>query len=364
MKPRLRIFILSVFLVCSTLLRWNAQAEVKVIETDSTYIIGDNDSKVDARRIATQEAKRKALELAGTFVASLTDVKNYQLSIDEVKMYTAGVLETEIVSEQMRGTTEHPEIYIKARCKIDTNVLMAQIDRYRENEDLKDQLGAFAKENDDLKKERDALVKQLAAEKDKKQAEDTRSKLDAVLSKEESNDDTHKVWVNIGPQLIELDENNPDIGQNDLDRSAAMLQKAIAANPQNQRARFLLASIYQRQGNNAAAESEIRTALQYHPANPSLHLRLGVLLRAQGKYDMALDEFHFVERVRPHNPLMLFNTGMTYKDMGHCGKSAPYLKRFLREPQSRKFPKRREKAVQVLRECGERPGHIRRLGQR
>src|SRR5271169_3693187 len=140
-------------------------AEIKVIESESTYIMGDNDSKVDARRIATQEAKRKVLELAGTYVESLTQVKNYQLTKDEIKSYTTGVLETEVVSEQMRGTTEHPEIYVKTRCKIDTDSLIAQIGKFQENEDLKEQVNATAKENDDLKKERDELVKQLASEK-------------------------------------------------------------------------------------------------------------------------------------------------------------------------------------------------------
>ena len=115
-----------------------ARGEVKTVEADATYVMGDNDSKVDARRVATQEAKRKALELAGAYVESLTVVKNYQLTKDEVKAYTAGILETEIASEQMRGTTEHPEIYIKARCTIDTDIITAQIDRYRENEDLKE----------------------------------------------------------------------------------------------------------------------------------------------------------------------------------------------------------------------------------
>src|SRR3990172_5323912 len=126
---------------------WNrsADAEIKVIEADSTYLMGDNDSKVDARRIAVQEAKRNALEAAGTCVESLTVVKSYQLTKDEVKAYSAGVLETEVVSEQMHGTTERPEIYIRARCKIDTDALSAQIDRYKENEDLKEQLDSSAK---------------------------------------------------------------------------------------------------------------------------------------------------------------------------------------------------------------------------
>jgi len=216
---------MTVFLMVTMLFHAKAHAEVKVVEADSTYIMGDNDSKVDARRIAMQEAKRKALELAGTYVASMTEVKNYQLTKDEIKTYTAGVMATEVVSEQMRGTTEHPEIYIKARCTIDTAILMTLIERHQDNEDLKEQIESASRENDDLRKERDALVKQLAAEKDKAKAGETRKKLDTALSKEETNDDTTKVWANLSYNFNENDERGHGIDQADLAKSAHVLER-------------------------------------------------------------------------------------------------------------------------------------------
>lgn len=47
-----RFPIMTVFLMVMMLFYAKARAEVKVVEADSTYIMGDNDSKVDARRIA------------------------------------------------------------------------------------------------------------------------------------------------------------------------------------------------------------------------------------------------------------------------------------------------------------------------
>jgi tetratricopeptide (TPR) repeat protein len=326
-------------------------AEVKVVEAESTYIMGDNDSKVEARRIAMQEAQRKALELAGTYVESLTQVKNYKLTKDEIRSYTAGVLETEVESEQMLGTTEHPEIYIKTRCKIDTDILIAQIDKFQENEDLKEQVNVTAKENDDLKKERDELVKQLASEKNKAQAAETRQKLDSVLSQEEANDQTHKVWINIGSQLVHVDENDKQINQADLDTSFKILQRAVNINPQNQRARLMLAAIYQKRGNVAAAEDELRVAVQRNPTGPIPHIKLGVLLKDEGKYQEALQQFHIVERMRPHNPEMLFYTGMTFKQMNRCHMSVQYLNRFLKDPRAKNYPWKKQKAMQTIREC-------------
>ena len=355
-----RFATMTVLLMVMALSHSKAHAEVKVVEADSTYIMGDNDSKVDARRIAMQEVKRKALEIAGTYVAGMTEVKNYQLTKDEIKTYTAGVMETEVESEQMRGTTEHPEIYIKARCTIDTGVLMKLIDRYQDNEDLKEQIESSARENEALRKERDALVQQLAAEKDKAKVEETRKKLDTALAKEETNDETTKVWTNLAYKFHENDESGHEVGQADLDKSARVLERAVRVNPQNARARFLLAVIYQKRGDYAAAENELRTAIQSNPSNPIPHLRLGILKRERGRYEEALQEFHFVERMRPNNPMMLFYTGMTMKDVGKCGRAVKYLQRFVKHKRVSNFPRKKEQAMKAIEACGEEGGRQRR----
>ncbi len=342
----------------------NSYAEIKIIETDSTYIMGDNDSKVDARRIATQEAKRKALEQAGTFVASLTEVKEYRLTKDEVTAYTAGVVETEILSEDLK----YPSITVKTRCKIDTGVLMEQIDRYRDNEELRQQLEASAKESEALKKERDELQKQLAAEKDKAKTEETRKKLDAVLTSEESLDDTNRIWAAVSrdADISDPEAQTITITQENLDKYSASLQRAVQVNPKNQRARILLASLYQKKGDRAAVENQLRAALERDPYNPLFHMRLGGVLRDRGKYDEALREFRVIEQKRPHEPHMLFQIGMTYKAKGNCKLAAAYLKRFMmytKRNDKADISKMKPKAIQILKDCGEQPPQGREVRQ-
>jgi tetratricopeptide (TPR) repeat protein len=351
-------------LVTAMLFSRAALAEIKIIESDSAYLMGDNDSKIDARRIAVQEAKRKALELAGSYVESLTVVKNYQLTTDEVRSYAAGILETEVVSEEMRGTTEHPEIHIKARCRLDTDVVTAQIDRFRSSEDLKEQLETASRENDALKKERDALVMRLAAEKDKAKAEVTRAKLDAVLTKEESNEDTTRVWAGLAPALEAGNGAARAIGSADLDRSAAVLESVVKIDPRNQRARHLLASVYQKKGDLGAAERELRAVIQFQPSNPAPRLSLGLLLKERGRHQEALREFHFVERVRPRNLPVVFHTAMTFKDLGKCARAVQYFNRFLKDRRSVQYPRMREQALVIVEDCGgDRPGRQRRARQ-
>ncbi|MDI6745192.1 MAG: tetratricopeptide repeat protein [Thermodesulfovibrionales bacterium] len=278
------------------------EAEIKIIETESSYIMGDNDSKIDARRIATQEAKRKALEMAGTFIESLTEVKNMALAKDEIKAYTAGVVETEIISEDMKGTSAHPEIFIRARCKIDTAVLIGHINSFRKNEDLKEQLNVALKENESLKKERDNLTTKLSAEKDKSKAEDIRKKLDHVLAKEEANDEVKKLWGSLVHKLLNSTNVKKDIGGmsvKELNEASSALNKVLKVNPENQRAHMLLAAVYQRKGDNAGAEKEIKAAIALNPSNPFFHFTLGLLLKNEGKYKEALKELTIASTL-PH----------------------------------------------------------------
>jgi tetratricopeptide (TPR) repeat protein len=337
-----------------------ASAEIKVIEADSTYVLGDNDSKVDGRRIATQEAQRKALERAGTYVASITQVKEYRLTKDQVTAYTAGIVETEVIADETRGTLDHPALYIKARCTVDTDVLVRQIDRYQESEELREQLESAAKEKEALRKERDALQKQLAAEQDKAKAAETRKKLDAVLTTEESMDDTKRAWVRLSPRIDFYggEESRQEIPAADIDASTAALQTAIARNPDNVRARILLASIYHQQHGNAAAEAELQAALQRAPNNALLHLRFGIVLREQGKFQEALREFRVIEHKRPNQPQMLFQTGLTHKANGNCRLAVGYMKRMLMYTKKNDRPeiaRLKPKAKAVIEACGDQP---------
>ncbi len=339
------IVILSLSLIC--LLPLSANAEIKTIETESSYIIGDNDSKIDARRIATQEAKRKALEQTGTYVESLTEVKDMALTKDEIRAYTAGIVETEIMSEEMKGTTDHPEIFIKVKCRIDTDILINKINDLRKDEDMKEQLDSALKENESLKKERENLLSKLSAEKDKTKAEDIRKKLGEVLSKEESTDEVNKLWRNLASRDIR------DMNQTELNEAIASLKRFMKVNPENQRALTALLMIYKKRGDIAEAEKELKAAVATNPSNPLFHLKLGQLLKDEGKYKEAIKEFRIVDRLRPNKLDVLFNLGMTYYSMGDCKGGAHYLKRFLvfSKKNERTHPGMKSKAIKIVQEC-------------
>jgi predicted Zn-dependent protease len=352
-----------------TLLPMPARAEVQVVEADSSYLIGDNDSKIDARRIVLQEAKRKALEMAGVLVESITEVKNLALTRDEIRAYTAGIVETEIVTEEMKGTSDHPEIYMKTRCRIDMGVLMEQIKRLKADEGAKEQLQVALKENEALRKERDGLVTTLATEKNKTKADDIRKKLNTVLAKEESNDEVKRVWGNLSTKvdLNELGKSVKEGTAKDLDEAAATLEKVIRNNPDNVRAYMLLAMIHAKRGDKAKAESEFRAAIRINPDNPFAHEKLANLLRHTGRKAEAVDEYRTVQRLKPNDPTLLLRIGMVFRESGECGQALPYLRKFLKAAQENgKVPaEMKQRALNAVKECsGERKRPVRQRWER
>lgn len=106
-----------------------ANAEIKTITASHTYIMGDNDSKNDARRMCFLEAKRKVLEKAGSYIETRSEVKNYQLTEDEISAYSAALLKVDTVKEQWKFRGENMAIEISVKAEVDTGYIEKQLTR-------------------------------------------------------------------------------------------------------------------------------------------------------------------------------------------------------------------------------------------
>jgi hypothetical protein len=74
-------------------------SQIKVVYASHKYVMGDRDTKSDARRICFLEAKRMCLEKAGTYIESNTEILNFKLTKDQIRAYSAAVIQTEIVKD-------------------------------------------------------------------------------------------------------------------------------------------------------------------------------------------------------------------------------------------------------------------------
>lgn len=96
-----------------------ASAQVQTITATHTYVMGDNDSRNDARQLCFLEAKRKVLEKAGSLIQTSTEVKNFQLTKDQISSYSAAVLSVETIKEKFTNNDGQNTLTLTVKADVD-----------------------------------------------------------------------------------------------------------------------------------------------------------------------------------------------------------------------------------------------------
>src|SRR6185503_16752448 len=136
-------------------------ANVRVVTASGEYQMGDHDTRADAVRLAVEAAKREALEQVATYLESVTEVKNLDVTRDDIRTYTAGVVMVlnQEVSTRLEGETV--VIHADLTAQVDPNEVAQAITALRENESAKNELVALRTEVDELHQQLDATNQAL-----------------------------------------------------------------------------------------------------------------------------------------------------------------------------------------------------------
>ena len=82
-----------------------AIAGLVTFQKEFSYQSSEADSKLSSRAIALEQVKRLLLEELGTYLESETEVKNFQLTKDQIIVLTAGIVRAGIIDERWDGKT-------------------------------------------------------------------------------------------------------------------------------------------------------------------------------------------------------------------------------------------------------------------
>lgn len=119
-----------------TLIPCWAHAKTETIFASYKYVMGDNDTKNDAKRICFLEAKRLLIEKAGVFIESETTVTDFKLTKDEIKAYSAAILKVEIANEELKFNGETQTISMTVKADIDTDEVQKILVSIKEDKTL------------------------------------------------------------------------------------------------------------------------------------------------------------------------------------------------------------------------------------
>lgn len=117
-------------LLAALILPTGAFAEVQTITATHTYILGDNDSRNDARQLCFLQAKQTVLEQAESFIQSQSVVNNFEFTKDQMTSYSAAVFSVEIVKEDLGLSNGQHTLTLTVKADVDVdqvNALLAAI---------------------------------------------------------------------------------------------------------------------------------------------------------------------------------------------------------------------------------------------
>lgn len=263
-------------------------AEIRVITGFGEYRMGDMDTRSDAKRLALLDAKRAALEQTGVYIESTSEVKAFNLTRDEVRAYTAGLVEVleETVTDTMEGATH--TIRVKARVVIDTDIVASQMGSLRNNQ-------AATIEILRLRNEAERLFGELAALKLEHNSALAGTNLKKVeyrnkmVEKAESNSLLSRVWSL-------LDFWKGPVTESSLNEAKVLAEKAKTLDPESSDAHAALGYIYYRYGELDKARRAFQEALRLDNGNITAHHYLGHVFFDLKQFADAAIEFE--QRIR------------------------------------------------------------------
>ena len=179
-----------------------AYAETRIVLSQGAYRMGARDTKEDAMRLATEAAKRNALEQVATYLESITVVEGVDVTRDEITTYTAGLV---VVHEQQTNLSLDGDaviITVDLTSQIDTEEVAQAILALRENEDARHQLAALKRDIDDLHQELEVATQSLAVALSAEHAQQASVQRQELLDRMQSHAMVSQAWtdwVMIGP---------------------------------------------------------------------------------------------------------------------------------------------------------------------
>jgi tetratricopeptide (TPR) repeat protein len=288
MKKLSLLFVLISVLLISR----NTSAEIKTYTYTVKQPFAGSQSADDARIAAIHKAKREVLEMAGTYLESMTIVKNNVVEKDEILALAAGVLKAEIVGEPAPFVDgNYFGITVIAKVDVDTSIMEQQVGKLLKDRTL------LEKYNESQLREKELLEQIRNLEEQNKKLNDSSSKEGRVLI-------IRFKKATRGLSAVEL--NNKALALwnygffRDVSKAIEYLDQAIQADPDYGSAYNSLGLAHYSKGDYDLAIDNYEKAIdlnlkQLGPAHQNVaaaYNNLGLAYNSKGDHDEAIDYYN------------------------------------------------------------------------
>ena len=317
----IKLFIIaSLFFFASIL---PALTETKTFVREYTYQASEFDSKASCRTLALEQAKRLLLEEIGTYLESLTEVNNFQLTKDQIIILTAGIVRVQVVDEKWDGKA----YYLLAKITANPDDVAKAIDNLRKDRQKIKELEQAKKKSDELFKEVENLREELRTSKNKKtkafrQKQKEYEKMVISMSAIE--------WYNLGklsgdlfkgvsPTLFEQWSVNRKAS---YERQIFAFSKAISLNPNYTEAYIERGHAYHYIGLYQKAIYDFNQAIKLNPELAKAYQRRADTYAELGNYDQMMKDYDRAMAITPDDCNLYRDRAWIFqftKDFGMAG---------------------------------------------
>lgn len=248
--------------MCASVLLW---AEKKTYIQSATQVVGSNQSVNEVRPIALLEAKRLALEQAGTYVESITVSQDFEITRDEVLSLTAGIVETKVIDEKIDAVSGAIKFTITIEATIELADLEARIQELKDqgdNSNILEENKALREQNEEMERQLRELKAQLEQAKSAEEAKRLQDEANAGILKEAK----AREELDKARDLIRKGEKDPS----KFAEAEKVIKNVAALDPDLGLCDYYLQQVAWKQNKTLGAQLQfLQNALK---KNPNLHL--------------------------------------------------------------------------------------------
>ena len=287
-----------------------ALAEVRMIEADGYYIMGDGpeENAAVAKERARADARRAASEQAGLYVAGMTEVKKGKLTRDEIRTISAAVLEVKednVTPEVLGGTVI--QYHCRMKAVVDTGSITDQLRQDRQT------FVEAVQRNKELEAENARISAELAELKEryKTASESEKQEINREMKRNED-EFTAMQWNEKGYKY-----NN----QGDYRQAIECLRKAIELDPQYAWPWNNMGYAYNELGDYNKAIEYCQKAIELDPKFARPWNNMGYAYDDLGDYNKAIECYRKAIELDPKDALPWNNMGYAYDHLGEYNKA-------------------------------------------
>jgi tetratricopeptide (TPR) repeat protein len=306
MKDRFRIASSLLFFVSFSFLNLAALsfAETKEIVAEGIYVMGDGETPIVAEGRAVEQAKRLAVEQAGTYVKSYSRVKNFEIAEDEIEVLASGMMEISVLDKKRSIEADAVKFWVKIKAIVKPDKIEIVAERVK-SQGLGQEYEEIKKAYDESQAEVMRLKEQLAATK----MEPERREIIGKIGLQEKEFRARQLYA----------EAMREFAADDTQKALTLLSQSIEGNPNFAPARLFRGWVYYKREDFDRAFPDFDKAAQLAPTLFGAYAGRGMCHSRNNRFSAAIADLSKSLQINPR-PRADLKVGIHF----HLGRSHLY----------------------------------------